>query len=357
MIRKPLLAAAVLLTALIGRAAEPTILSRQVAVRDYCAWPNVIKLPDGTPAAVVFNRPTHGREEGEVECWTSRDGKTWAKAGTPLPHEPGTNRMNVAAGLNARGEWVVLSSGWTLKPDPEAKGRLKGDRVLRTASAISADGGKTWKATIDAFPPAPASATEYIPFGKIFPAGDGSLRATAYVGTSRDANEVFMFRSTDDGATWKVFAPIAKDHNETALFPVGPGAWLAAARRLSGTRPTDLFRSDDDGKTWTLAVETVGGDHQHPADLLRLTDGRLLLSLGQRRAGKHGVGARLSVDDGKTWGPLLPLVTDAAMGDCGYPSSVQLADGTVVTGYYAKGTPLYAGYQFSTVLWTPPPAK
>ena len=45
----------------------------------------------------------------------------------------------------------------------------------------------------------------------------------------------------------------------------------------------------------------------------------------------------LSSDEGETWdtGNKLLLVGDGGHRDCGYPSSVQRDDGTIVTVYYA----------------------
>jgi len=336
-------------------AADVEIVARQVAVKDYCAWPNITKLPDGKLAAIVFNQPSHGRLEGEVECWTSPDGRAWAKAGVPEMHDPLTNRMNVACGLNGRGELVVLCSGWMLSAEADEKGRRTLGDTRRAYCGISSDGGRTWRTRRDALPPHPPGATDYIPFGDIVRADDGSLRAPGYVRyNSPKSYEVWMFRSDDDGGTWKQHAPLAKDHGETALMHVGNGRWLAASRRQLDGTPTDLFRSDDDGKTWSLAIDKIGEASQHPADLLRLADGRILLSLGLRQPGRRGFGVRISADDGATWGPLLAVVDDCPSGDCGYPSSVQMPDGNIVTGYYADGTPQYTGYQFSTVEWKLP---
>lgn len=335
-------------------AVDVEILSRQIGVKDYCAWPNVTRLPDGTLAAVIFNQPSHGRLEGEVECWTSRDGKSWSKAGVPVMHEPMTNWMNVGCGLNRRGELVVVSSGWTLKngDDPKLK---EVDLTRRAFSATSSDGGRTWKANRDAFPVRPEGAREFIPFGDLVVADDGSLRVCAYVSNFEPKQtNAWMLRSDDDGASWTKHALIADDHSETTLLNLGKGRWLAAARRQLNGTPTDLLRSDDDGKTWTLAVEKIGEPAQHPADLMRLADGRLLISFGVRQKEKFGVGARLSNDDGATWGPVLTLVDDCVNFDCGYPASVQMPDGTIVTAYYSSGTPEYAGYQFATVLWKLP---
>lgn len=40
-------------------------------------------------------------------------------------------------------------------------------------------------------------------------------------------------------------------------------------------------------------------------------------------------------------------------GDGGYPSSVQLPDGQVLTAYYASRIEDHAGYHMGVVLWAP----
>jgi len=47
---------------------SPRVLERYVAVDNVCAWPNLTVLRDGTIIATIFNSPSHGRVEGEVEC-------------------------------------------------------------------------------------------------------------------------------------------------------------------------------------------------------------------------------------------------------------------------------------------------
>lgn len=338
-------------------AVDVEIVSRHAAVEQYCAWPNLTKLPDGTLAAVVYNKPSHAKMEGEAECWTSRDGATWKLAGVPAPHEPDTNRMNVAGGLNARGELVSLVSGWSLGK-PIAPGELKRTllKVQPCWSAISRDGGVTWKTNKDALPAPFQDCGPFIPFGDVIAADDGSLRAAFYfVNAKTKRNDVWMFRSADQGSTWQPHALLAEGHNETAIFGLGQGRWLAAARRQLEGLSTDLFQSDDDGKTWKLAMP-ISGEMQHPADIMGLADGRLLLTYGNRQPGKFGVLAKLSSDDGKTWTEPLTIVDDCGSRDCGYPASVQLADGTIVTAYYADKTPQFTGYQFSTVIWRVPAA-
>ncbi len=83
-----------------------------VTAPEHCAWPNLTLLPNGEIGAVIFNQPSHGRLEGDVELWVSNDGgDIWAMRSQITQHEAGTVRMNVAAGLNQKGELVVLCSG------------------------------------------------------------------------------------------------------------------------------------------------------------------------------------------------------------------------------------------------------
>jgi hypothetical protein len=92
---------------------------RVVAAENVCAWPNRTLLGDGTVAAVLHNQPAHGKREGDVECWASRDGLKWEKRSVVTQHEPHTVRMNHAAGLAQNGDLLVLCSGWTDVKQPE----------------------------------------------------------------------------------------------------------------------------------------------------------------------------------------------------------------------------------------------
>lgn len=351
-----LLALAAAPPAALGQKAETTPRQRFIAIDNVCAWPNLTQLRDGTIVATIFNQPSHGRAEGDVECWASPDGQSWTKRGTAAPHDPSANRMNVAAGLANNGDLLVIASGWSLKKDEKAKAPALVD-VLPAWVCRSADGGSTWQIDKQSFPAAEEGHTPFIPFGDVLPGGDGALRVSAY---ARDlqtkADGVWVFRSPDDGKTWAKLARISASNNETAIFHLGSGRWLAAARSLGASRQRlDLFRSEDDGKTWA-GPEPLTEAVQHPAHLARLKDGRLLLTYGNRTPAKYGVLAKLSGDDGKTWGEPITLVDDAVNGDCGYPSSVQKKNGEIVTAYYARGVPGHPRYHMGTVIWQPPAA-
>ena len=84
--------------------------------------------------------------------------------------------------------------------------------------------------------------------------------------------------------------------------------------------------------TWSEALRTaIWG---YPVDLTKLRDGRILCSFGYRRDPK-GIRAVLSSDGGVTWDTDNTYVLrDDGVGDLGYPGSVQLPDGSILTVYY-----------------------
>ena len=337
-----------------------TIVQRVVAVDNVTAWPNLTVLRDGTILATLFNQPAHGTAEGDVECWISRDGMSWEKRGTAAPHDRGANRMNVAAGLAGNGDLIVLAAGWSLKPSSKPGGAPLLDTPQRPWISRSADDGKTWSVDKQSFPVAETGMSDFVPFGDIVAGADGSLRVLCYA-SARDSkaawldrvNKVSMLRSDDDGRGWKVGSAISDRHNETAPFHLGHGKWLAAARSHEAKPALDLFRSDDDGKTWRLD-RRLTEPGQIPADFLRLRDGRLLLSYGNRNAGQFGVVAKVSADEGSTWSSPITVVSDLTTRDCGYPSSVQLPGGEILTAYYAQGVAGHPRYHMGAVLWKLP---
>lgn len=335
---------------------KPTSISRYVAIDNVCAWPQLTALRDGTIAAILHNQPSHGQREGDVECWTSATGEFWVRVGTPTRHEPNAIRMNHAAGIAKNGDVVVLCSGWSDEKQPERpKQPPFRDAVLSAWVCRSSDGGRTWNQARE-FPAPEKGWTEYIPFGPIVIGEDGALHASCYGGQFADPTKSYKtkggrawhFRSDDDGVSWRRTSVIGEKHNETSLLHLGGRRWLAAAR----TDAMELFRSDDDGATWQ-GPRRVTGRNEINAHLARLRDGRLLLSYGNRVKGEFGVLAKLSGDEGETWGGPI-RIADSLEGDCGYPSSVQRPDGRIVTAYYAKRVLNHDRYHMGVAIWEPP---
>jgi len=332
-------------------------IERYVSIDNVCAWPNLTKLRDGTIAAIIFGKPSHGQMAGDIECWVSSNGLFWEKRGHPAPNEPLTNRMNVAVGLAVNGDLLVLCSGWTDEKQPERpKQAAFRDEIIQSWVCRSSDGGRTW-AQQKSFTAPDDGWTEYIPFGDIFVGDQGSLHVSCYGGEFVDPSQStktkgyrsWHFRSDDDGQTWRRTSTIGEKHNETTLLSLGGKRWLAAAR----IEAIDIFRSEDDGETWQTPIR-VTSRNEINGHIAKLEDGRILLSYGVRVAGRFGVAAKLSDDEGRTWGEPMTLVDDLVSYDCGYPSSIQRVDGRIVTAYYANGSSNHSRYHMGTIIWTPP---
>ena len=94
--------------------------------------------------------------------------------------------------------------------------------------------------------------------------------------------------------------------------------------------------SYDDGWVWQGVKRTpIWG---FPCHLLELRSGTVVCVYGYRRE-PFGVRATLSHDQGETWdvGREVVLRDDGLHRDLGYPVSVQLDDGRILTTYYFHG--------------------
>ena len=286
-------------------------------------------LDDGTLIATIFNKPSHGKHEGDVECWASTDGgRLWKLRGVAAPHEAGTTRMNVAAGLAHDGSLVVIASGWG--------GKGLRERVLRPWICRSSDGGRTWARSGQI--QFPAGVETMIPFGDVIQ-GRGKTLAAALYGWAVDSKtgkplrgrHSYMLFSNDDGYSWGdavILGP--DDYNETSLLALGPSRWLAAVRTYKA-RNLELFSSADQGRTWKRGGPLTMPSH-HPAHLLRLNDGRVLLTYGIREKNHQGIGRRISDDGGRTWGAPtrivdLPGTTDQRLSGDGAARGRNACDG------------------------------
>lgn len=329
-----------------------------VAVDNVCAWPSLVRMPDGTIVAALHNQPDHGLREADVVCYASTDGgRKWEFRGTPAPHDTDTIRMNHAFGLAHDGSLVLLCSGWG--------GKAFREYTLPVMVSRSADGGRTWtrSGTVEKS----GNMPDLIPYGPIVQLNGDVLAVNMYDGTSTpDYNRAYVFFSDDDGLTWRnpviigesgVFNnPSAGNYNETAILFTGRKTLIAAARTFTRQARLDLLASDDRGRTWQIHESRAGsgltGPSEHPGHLLQLRDGRILLTYGIRHDA-HGIGARVSGDGGLTWGEPFTVIAYGG-NDGGYPSSVELDDGVILTAYYSDANRLHSRYHMGVVRWKIP---
>lgn len=321
-------------------------MERYIAIDNVCAWPCLNMAPDGTLRATLFNQPTHGGCEGSTECWISEDGgRSWQFQSVVAPHAPGTNNgLNHAAGFAGNGDFVVITSGRDNRPPVGRVHRTDDSNILPPLVCRSSDSGLNWCQDGQVEPPSHTKIPP-IAFGPIGKIGGDRVAVPMHA----DQN-LYFYTSVDNGRNWKPSSLVASgNYNESCLLSLTGGRLLIAARTY-GDQHLVLFASDDRGETWqNRGPLTMAG--QIPGNLQQLPDGKILLTFGIRNLGLRGLGYRLSEDNGDTWSRPGLLLNFEMITDGGYPSSVVLADGTIVTVYYAGAVPAHRRYHMGALRW------
>jgi Neuraminidase (sialidase) len=197
-----------------------------------------------------------------------------------------------------------------------------------------------------------AARTDYLINGK----HDMTMFLTAAKSDGKQGH-VICVRTKDGAKTWKFISFIGPEPgaNDKAIMPasvrLSPKSIVTAIRHPSWI---EMYRSDDDGATWkywSKPAPNTGAHNGNPPALVKLRDGRLVITYGFRSA-PYGIRARISKDEGKTWGDEIMLRTDGGWWDLGYTRSVQRPDGKIVTVYYFNDHPDTERYIGATI-WTP----
>lgn len=183
----------------------------------------------------------------------------------------------------------------------------------------------------------------------------GDLVMAVYGKADTGSSGSYLIRSSDFGLTWPFITPLAVStvpiFEEPAITYLESGR-LVSLLRTDNTGWGNLYQvvSDDEGHTWSRPerLDLWG----YPADLLVLQDGRLLGTYGYRQL-PTGVRYCLSNED-LSWSVFDEQILRADGhdgGELGYPSSVELEPGKILTIYYytergGSGMPFIAGTQY-----------
>ncbi|MBI3208514.1 MAG: exo-alpha-sialidase [Candidatus Solibacter usitatus] len=317
----------------------------------YHGWPTLARRANGELLFVCSGgRESHVCPFGRVDMIRSKDdGRTWTWPETLV--DTAIDDRDAGVCETKKGTLLVTTftslayepvlekaSGWPAAR--LAKWRAVNERLsvaerkslLGTWMIRSTDGGKTWSGLYRV----PVNS----PHGPIVLA-DGRL---LYPGKElwSEPKRVGVAESRDDGATWKWSAGIparpgdsGDDYHELHGVQAADGRIVVHIRNHNKVNAGETLQSEsrDGGRTWS--VPRAIGVWGLPSHLLRLRDGRLLMSYGYRRK-PFGNQVRVSGDHGGSWSEAITLSADGASGDLGYPSTVELADGELLTGWYER---------------------
>ncbi len=301
----------------------------------------VLNEYEGELYAVYRIHAGHIGRSGALEIRSSTAAATLWNPPQLVVDSPADDR-NPAVGITRTGRIVV--GYWELDsytPDGKYQPELNQSRSMVTWSD---DLGKTWSEPIPINVPELETQS---PYGKIIQLPDGTLLMNLYGAYAKDIpgmekvrddypHYAYLIRSSDNGETWGEPSLILEEHNETALLSID-GKRLLAVSRSSGQQRLDLVRSEDSGRTWSAPMRLTG-PNQHPADLLQLSNGWIILLYGDRSQENKVIRGMMSRDQGLTWDNRHELMfSRPVQGDFGYPSGVLLPDGRIAIMYYWAG--------------------
>ncbi|MCZ6651547.1 MAG: sialidase family protein [Planctomycetota bacterium] len=330
----------------------------------YHGWPTLTRRRKGELLVVCSGgREAHVCPFGWVEMMRSKDdGQTW---GWPrVLMDTAIDDRDAGVCETPQGSLLVTTftslaySDYFKKAKPGSTGRFtdwteekmaawraahertsvaERERMLGTWMLRSSDGGVTWSA--------PYRVPVNSPHGPI-PLSDGRV---IYAGKRlwHEKRLIGVADSHDDGKTWRWLAEIPTrdgddftEYHELHIAEAANGHLIAQIRNhnKANERETLQSESNDGGRTWSTPHPI--GVWGLPSHLLRLRDGRMLMTYGYRRK-PFGNQARLSEGNGKMWSAPMMISDDGEAGDLGYPSTVELDDGSLVTVWYErmKGSP------------------
>lgn len=326
----------------------------------YSSWPSIEKLQNGD-IVIAFceaaRRPiiTHLDPTSHNVLVRSQDnGKTWSEFPSQIRSydfysmdDPGIMQLsNGDILVNAYRKTCIpaemskmpeYEDFKIIKPFPWAVDLLPDQTFIFR----SEDNGKTWKkpVQIDVSPHFQSGCT-LLPIVEL---PNGTLLLPCYDEKCEhkgiEPSKAFVIKSKDNGRTWGNISMIAEDEKigfyEPALLAL-PGKIIAMLRtHKSGGWYLYQSNSYDNGETWSRAIRTEMWGY--PAHLLHLRDGNILCTYGYRRK-PFGIRGCISYDSGESWGIKNEIIIrdNFLNANLGYPTSIQFGDGKILTVYYGE---------------------
>lgn len=325
--------------------------------------PSIIRFDDGEILAAPFLSGVPSEDYSQAEeyfvFFSSRDdGRTWTEVGKRIPGREA--RMQIL-----KDGTLILTCHFLGQDINNKSGRCQ------FGFRRSYDRGRNWETEWLDVGDLQPEAKDCIASRNVLEMPDGSIllgvssydpeiaedEAASQKSAFRCGN--WWFKSFDGGKTWAEKTPVNIEYRKPINFPFFcetdihrcPSGRVIAISRFSAVYPKEgtyaaegceqgdhlrIFSLKDDNVTWVEEREFLQYAQLHP-HLLDLPDGRLLCAYTHRNF-PFGTQAVVSGDEGRTWTESNPFILAWFSWDssCGFPCSVNLDDGSVLTCYTTR---------------------
>lgn len=327
---------------LIGKA--KIIMSNPMSKHNYFGWPTVAKLQDGKIAVGASGfRIEHVCPFGKaVISYSTDNGETYT-APAPVIDTPLDDRD---AGICTFGEKGVIFTSFNNSADMQREYNKDNEYVQSYINTITKEDeekylGSNFRISYDCG----VTFGELIPSPVTSPHGPTELRdgTVLWIGNNFNNCEAgleVVSINTENGETEYVGEIKLDDEgvfiNEPHMIELPDGKLICHIRGEG----EDLFTtyqsfSEDKGKTWTKPERLLDETGGAPPHLILHSSGVLISTYGRRKF-PYGIMAMVSTDFGKTWEKDIRLYESKLdEDDLGYPTTIELSDGTLLTTFYA----------------------
>ena len=328
------------------------IVHNPESFHNYFAWPTVARLQNGKIAVVCSGyRVGHICPFGKaVISYSEDEGETYTKPAPVID----TLLDDRDSGIVTFGDKGVLVTSFNINWNCYLKGGYEKwyhpyeqyvaayvdmvtdeqvEKLSASRFSISQDGGMTFSREYKAPVMSPHGPTVL---------KDGTI---LWVGTNyqfKEDNVISAYRLHLDGTT-EYLGRVADtwdgaqklDFCEPHAIELDDGTILCQIRTHTPEYMT-LYQTEskDGGRTWTKPHRVLETDRSAPAHLLKTSTGMLVSAYGYR-GDPAGIRLMFSSDNGATWDRENILFETEGSADLGYPSTIELDDGTFLTVFYA----------------------
>lgn len=334
-----------------------TVMSNPYSKHNYFGWPTVTRLQNGNIAVVASGlRVRHICPFGKALMTVSDDdGQTYTSPAividTPLDDRDG--------GILPFGESGVIVTSFNNSTNFQ-RGRKTAtaydlayldtvtaeeeEKNLGSTFRISYDCGKTFGPIYKSPVTSPHGPIE-LPdgrimwIGKVFNAEDN---------TSSEAGIIQSYILNPEDGKMEYVGEIEKAEFEGVIplfcephaIVLDDGTILVHIRAEGSTSDGERIftiyqsKSFDGGRTFTKPVRILDRQGGAPPHLFRHSSGMLICTYGYRVT-PFGIKAMFSKDNGETWNTDYDIYVNHISNDIGYPSTVELSDGSLLTVFYA----------------------